>query len=211
MLRPTESPTLFLQQLGRGLRKTRNKGALQRARLRRHPPPRVPLRPSLPGAARRHPARRRAGRQGAVPVPAGRLPHGARPRRRRRRAAQHPQRHPQPVARQGRRAPLAPPGPTRHRPGRLPRRDRPRPRRRLHRQPWLVRPPRRRRRAGTRGRTRGDLATSGDRAAACTSTTANASMAGARCSQQTRLRRLRRCPSGTNGCCTCWSPRRPTR
>ena len=78
MLRPTESPTLFLQQLGRGLRKTQDKAVLHRARLRRHAPQGVPLRPTLPRAPRRLPARRRAGRPAAVPVPAGRLPHGAR-------------------------------------------------------------------------------------------------------------------------------------
>ncbi len=59
MLRPTESPTLFLQQLGRGLRKISRQGVLHGARLRRHSSQGVPLRPPLPGAARWIPPRRR--------------------------------------------------------------------------------------------------------------------------------------------------------
>ena len=43
-LRPTESATIFLQQLGRGLRRTRDKAVLTVARLRRPPPQGVPLR-----------------------------------------------------------------------------------------------------------------------------------------------------------------------
>ncbi len=39
MLRPTESPTLFLQQLGRGLRPRSRQAAVHRSRLRRQPSP----------------------------------------------------------------------------------------------------------------------------------------------------------------------------
>ena len=61
-LRPTESPTLFLQQLGRGLRKARGKTRLHGAGLRRHAPQGVPLRPPVSRAARRLAQRRRARR-----------------------------------------------------------------------------------------------------------------------------------------------------
>ena len=58
-LRPTESATVFLQQLGRGLRHARDKAVPDRARLRRPAAPQVPLRPALP---RPHPATRRGDR-----------------------------------------------------------------------------------------------------------------------------------------------------
>ena len=115
MLRPTESPTLFLQQLGRGLRKAPGQDRLHRPRLRRHAPPRVPLRPALPRAARRHPHGPRASGRRRLPVPARRLPHGARPSRRRGRAAQHPRSDPVPMAGQGRRAARAARGARRRR------------------------------------------------------------------------------------------------
>ena len=52
LLRPTDSPTLFLQQLGRGLRKCLWKDRLYCARFRRDASERVPLRPPIPGAPR---------------------------------------------------------------------------------------------------------------------------------------------------------------
>ncbi len=78
MLRPTESATLFLQQLGRGLRRSPNKSVLHRPRLRRNAPHGVPIRPQVPSAARRVTSRCRACRRGGLPVPARRMPHGAR-------------------------------------------------------------------------------------------------------------------------------------
>ena len=54
---------------------------LHGARLRRQSSQGVPLRPALPGAARRVARRRRAPGRARLPVPAGRLPHGARPGR----------------------------------------------------------------------------------------------------------------------------------
>ena len=51
LLRPTDSPTLFLQQLGRGLRKAGRQAGLHRARLRGSPPKGVSLRPSLSSLA----------------------------------------------------------------------------------------------------------------------------------------------------------------
>ena len=107
MLRPTESPTLFLQQLGRGLRKTHGQAVLHRARLRRHPSQGVPLRPAVPGTARRYATRRRTGSRAAVPVPSRRLPHAARREGRRDRAAQPPRGDPDAMAGQGRRAAIA--------------------------------------------------------------------------------------------------------
>ena len=62
---PTESPTLFLQQLGRGLRRHPPKTVVHGPRLRRSPSLRVPIRSPLPRAARRHPparSRRRSSR-----------------------------------------------------------------------------------------------------------------------------------------------------
>ena len=52
LLRPTDSPTLFLQQLGRGLRRAPKVG-LHRPRLRRTASQGVPVRPSVPGPTRR--------------------------------------------------------------------------------------------------------------------------------------------------------------
>ena len=59
-LRPTESATVFLQQLGRGLRHAPDKACLTGARPHRPPPQGVPLRPTLPGDDRQHPRRARA-------------------------------------------------------------------------------------------------------------------------------------------------------
>ena len=74
-LRPTESATIFLQQLGRGLRRTREQGRAHGARLRRPPPQGVPLRPerfrALTGSTRRGLERDIEQR---LPVPAVRLP-----------------------------------------------------------------------------------------------------------------------------------------
>jgi superfamily II DNA or RNA helicase len=81
MLRPTESPTLFLQQLGRGAAQGCGQERLHRSRFRRHAPPRVPLRPALPRVARRHTVRHRARGEGRLPLPSRGVPHGARPRR----------------------------------------------------------------------------------------------------------------------------------
>ena len=62
MLRPTESPTLFLQQLGRGLRKTRDKAFCTVLDFVGTHRTRVPLRPALPRPARRFAPRRRTRR-----------------------------------------------------------------------------------------------------------------------------------------------------
>ena len=52
---PTESATVFLQQLGHGLAPGRGQGVPHRPRLRRPHARRVPLRPPLPRHPRRHP------------------------------------------------------------------------------------------------------------------------------------------------------------
>ena len=89
-LRPTESATVFLQQLGRGLRLT-GKTVLDRAGLRRAPAPRVPVRSAVPGADRRW--RRKALQQsgrGGLPVPALGQPDRARPGGAGARVGEHP-------------------------------------------------------------------------------------------------------------------------
>ncbi len=48
LLRPTESATIFMQQLGRGLRRTRDKAVLTVLDFVGLPPHRVPLRRALP-------------------------------------------------------------------------------------------------------------------------------------------------------------------
>ena len=148
MLRPTESPTLFLQQLGRGLRQANGQAVLHGPRLRRNAPPGVPLRPPVPRTARWHSPRRRAGRAAAVPVPPGRLQHAARPEGRRDRAPKLAGGNPDALAGQGRGASLAPTGCAGPRPRRVPRRVGTRPRRRLRRRQELVGSPR----GGGRGR-----------------------------------------------------------
>ena len=102
MLRPTESPTLFLQQLGRGLRKTQGKAVCTVLDFVGTHRTRVPLRPPLPRPARRHPTGRRARRAAGIPLPAGRLPHAARPQGIRDRATQPARRDPVAVASEGR-------------------------------------------------------------------------------------------------------------
>ena len=54
LLRPTESATVFLQQLGRGLRRTQGQGSPDRPRLRRVPPQGVSLRPETARHDGRH-------------------------------------------------------------------------------------------------------------------------------------------------------------
>ena len=73
MLRPTESPTLFLQQLGRGLRKSRRQVAVHGAGFCWSAPQGIPLRPPLPCVARWHPNRGRSSRsrKGFPFLPAG--------------------------------------------------------------------------------------------------------------------------------------------
>lgn len=115
MLRPTESPTLFIQQLGRGLRKAADKSHLHRPGLRWHASQGVPLRPPVPSAPRRHSTRYRARRPAAVPVPARWLSHGARREGVGGRAPQPSRGDPVAVACQGRRASSAPQGATGHR------------------------------------------------------------------------------------------------
>ena len=58
-LRPTESATIFLQQLGRGLRRAHGQGGAHRARLRRSPSQGVPLRHPVPRDDRCHARRAR--------------------------------------------------------------------------------------------------------------------------------------------------------
>ena len=90
LLRPTESPTLFLQQLGRGLRRARGKALCtvldfvgnHRREFRFD----LRFRALLGGIA----PRRRASGRGRLSVPAGGLSHGARSGRARHSAAQHP-------------------------------------------------------------------------------------------------------------------------
>ena len=67
--------------------------------LRRHAPQGVPLRPPLPGAARRHSPRRRTSRAAPVPVPPRRLPHAPRRQGRRDRPAQPARRRSRPDGR----------------------------------------------------------------------------------------------------------------
>ena len=90
LLRPTDSPTLFLQQLGRGLRRAPRQDGLHGARLRRASSHASSA--STGASARCSAARRRdlarAGREASRS--SRRLPHGARPGRERDRAAQHP-------------------------------------------------------------------------------------------------------------------------
>ena len=62
MLRPTESPTLFLQQLGRGLRKSSRQDRSARSSTSWATSEGVPLRPPLPRAARRQPHATRTSR-----------------------------------------------------------------------------------------------------------------------------------------------------
>ena len=129
MLRPTESATLFLQQLGRGLRRARPQGDVHGARLRRPAPQGVPLRPPVPSVARRFPCRPAAAHRARLPVPAGRLPSRTRLGRSRRRARQHQVGGAEQLAAAGGGVALD----RRCRPGPLPRRERPRRRRRVRR------------------------------------------------------------------------------
>ena len=81
LLRPTDSPTLFLQQLGRGLRRLAGKDGLHGARLRRASSQGVPVRSAISGATRRKPQGSREADHRRLSVPAGRLSHRAGPRR----------------------------------------------------------------------------------------------------------------------------------
>ena len=194
MLRPTESPTLFLQQLGRGLRKTSGKPFCTVLGLRRHAPQGVPLRPPLSGAARRFSARRRTGGPAPVPVPAGRLPHAPRRQGVRDRPAQPARRDPDPMAGQGRRAAFASPRPARPRTRRVPARVRSRSRRRLRRQQELVGSPRGGRRTDTRARAPTRRCSVEPSDGSCTSTTANASTPTERLLARRRRRPSIDCP-----------------
>ena len=60
LLRPTDSPTLFLQQLGRGLRRAKARRPARCSTSSAPAPQGVPLRPTVSGAARRHPQGPRA-------------------------------------------------------------------------------------------------------------------------------------------------------
>ncbi len=108
MLRPTDSPTLFLQQLGRGLRKTRARRVCTVLDFVGHAPQGVPLRPALPGAARRQRAATSSeqSRQGSRSCrPAATWSSTA---SRRRSCCEHPRGDPIAVAGEGRGAALAP-------------------------------------------------------------------------------------------------------
>ncbi len=105
MLRPTESATLFLQQLGRGLRKADGKAVctvldfvgMHRKEFR------FDLRyRALLGGSRAD----LTTDQTRLPVPPGRLPHGARPGGAQRRARQHQVGNPEQLPPTSRRAPL---------------------------------------------------------------------------------------------------------
>ena len=82
-LRPTESATVFLQQLGPRPATRRRQAVPDGPRLHRQPAAGVPLRPSLPSADRQL-SRRGLQRDDRARLPhaAGRLPHRTRPRRR---------------------------------------------------------------------------------------------------------------------------------
>ncbi len=90
-LRPTESATLFLQQLGRGLRRTREKAVLTVLGLCRAPPQRVPVRPSAEGSHRADPPWTRTRHRTRLPVPPVGLPNHHGPTITADRAGKHPQ------------------------------------------------------------------------------------------------------------------------
>ncbi len=93
MLRPTESPTLFLQQLGRGLRRSPGK-ALYRARLRWHRTAASSDSTVGIGPCSAEAAGPREQIEQTFPFPTGGLPLRTRPGRPRRRPSQHPERDP---------------------------------------------------------------------------------------------------------------------
>ena len=119
-LRPTESATVFLQQLGRGLRRTRDKAVLTVLDFVGHHRKEFRFDTELPGADRRDPPRPRARDRAGLPVPALRLPDRAGPAGAGSRAGEHPRADREPLAADGRRAALV----RRPRPGHLPRRVR---------------------------------------------------------------------------------------
>jgi superfamily II DNA or RNA helicase len=80
-LRPTESALVFLQQLGRGLRRHERQGLRDGAGLHRAGPPEVPVRPALPRDHRRHAWRGGKAGRAWLSVPPGRLLDAARSRR----------------------------------------------------------------------------------------------------------------------------------
>ena len=72
-LRPTESATVFLQQLGPRAPPHTRQGGPHGPRLRRLPPQRVSLRPEAAGADRSHSSRARTSGERWLPVPSGRM------------------------------------------------------------------------------------------------------------------------------------------
>ncbi len=83
LLRPTQSPVLFEQQLGRGLRLAPGQGIVPRPRLCRPLSGGVPLRPAPPGHDRAAEAAPDRGPRARLSHPAARLPYRLRSRRRR--------------------------------------------------------------------------------------------------------------------------------
>ena len=77
-LRPTESATVFLQQLGRGLRLGERQGRAHGPRLHRRRASEVPVRRPLPRARRRHARGGPAFDRGRLPVSAGGMRHPSR-------------------------------------------------------------------------------------------------------------------------------------
>ncbi len=134
LLRPTDSPTLFLQQLGRGLRKSAGKSACTVLDFVGTHRKEFRFDRRSARAARRLACRRRAAGPPGLSVPARRLQLPPRRGGEGDRARQHPRRDPEHVARAVRRASLA----RRCRARRVPREQRPRARGHLRRRPQLV-------------------------------------------------------------------------
>ena len=76
-LRPTESSTIFMQQLGRGLRRTQSKAVLTVLDFVGLPPQGVQLLPQVRRSDRTPRQASREGREGGLPVPAVRMPGAA--------------------------------------------------------------------------------------------------------------------------------------
>jgi superfamily II DNA or RNA helicase/HKD family nuclease len=83
-LRPTESATVFLQQLGRGLRRrpTSRQGLPHGPRLHRRRSSKIPIRRAIPSDCRRHATADHSRNRARFPAPAERLLDSARSRRR---------------------------------------------------------------------------------------------------------------------------------
>ena len=118
LLRPTESATIFLQQLGRGLRRTRDKAVLTVLDFVGLPPQGVQVRPEAARHHRRHTRGHRETGPRRLPLPAVRMLHSDGPPSADADPREHPLPDRQPLATDRRRTAT----PLRGRPRRLPRR-----------------------------------------------------------------------------------------